>query len=194
MVDYMNIEIDHGTLLIAGKYQMDELLGVGSMSLVYRGTDCRNSQEVAIKIMKTALLSDKESYARFKREVRTLKNLRHENIVEIIEGGSLSTGEPYFVMEVIEGNCLSEILKQQKALPPARALNIVAQAADALAFAHKRGYVHRDIKPQNLMIIHGLTRDTVKFWTLVWQSFQSRCKNLKVSPPYQVKYWVRRYT
>lgn len=141
---------------------MDELLGVGSMSLVYRGTDCRNSQEVAIKIMKTALLSDKESYARFKREVRTLKNLRHENIVEIIEGGSLSTGEPYFVMEVIEGNCLSEILKQQKALPPARALNIVAQAADALAFAHKRGYVHRDIKPQNLMIIHGLTRDTVK--------------------------------
>lgn len=158
----MNIEIDHGTLLIAGKYQMEELLGVGAMSLVYRGTDCRNSQPVAIKIMKKALLEDAEVYARFSRELRTTKNLRHENIVEVYEGGSLSTGEPFFVMELIEGDCLAEILRQQKTMPIARALNIVAQAADALAFAHKRGYVHRDIKPQNLMIIHGLTKDTVK--------------------------------
>ncbi|MBX9721980.1 MAG: serine/threonine protein kinase [Candidatus Obscuribacterales bacterium] len=101
--------------------------------------------------------------ARFEREIRTCKNLSHKNIVKVIDGGRLSTGEPYLIMEFIQGSSLADILKTQKIMPSARALHIICQAADALAAAHKKGYVHRDIKPQNIMVLNSfMQRDLVK--------------------------------
>jgi eukaryotic-like serine/threonine-protein kinase len=157
------IDTDYTVLLIDGKYLLEEKIGAGGMSVVYRGTNQKNEKPIAIKIMKRSLADDEEIIARFNREIRACLSLSHRNIVKVHAGGMLSTGELYLVMEFLYGKSLEEIMETQKVLPPARALNLVLQAAEGLAVAHKRGYVHRDVKPDNLMVVMGpLNQECVK--------------------------------
>lgn len=142
---------EYASLVVEGKYKVGELVGEGSMSYVYRGVEEPN-KVVAIKIMKRVLVTDEEIVTRFIREIRTCMSIAHPNIVKVFAGGKLPSGEPFLVMEFLEGKTLFEILKEKNTLPINRTLGIVAQAADALEMSHTRGYIHRDIKPQNIMV------------------------------------------
>jgi eukaryotic-like serine/threonine-protein kinase len=134
---------------------LEERIGAGAMSVVYRGINQRDGKPVAIKIMRRSWADEEELNARFGREIRTCMNLNHKNIIKVFAGGTLSTGEPYLVMEFLQGKLLEELMETQSILDPARALHLVCEAANGLAQAHKQGYVHRDIKPQNLMVVRG---------------------------------------
>ena len=152
----MAVDVNYSTFLVDGKYQLQEFLGEGAMSAVYRGIERKTNKPIAVKIMKRNLLHDEENVTRFVREVRLSRSITHKNIVRVFDGGTLSTGEPYMIMELLHGKSIAEILEAQTVLPAARALNLMHQAAQGLALAHKRGYVHRDIKPENLMVVEDV--------------------------------------
>ncbi len=159
----MATDTDYSSFLVAGKYLIQDLVGSGAMSVVYRGIERTTGKLVAVKIMKRCLIDDEEIVTRFLREIRTCMSLTHSNIVKVLDGGRLSTGEPYLIMEYLQGRSMAELLESTRMLKASRALNIVCQAADGLSEAHKRGYIHRDIKPQNLMVVNSFTqRDRVK--------------------------------
>jgi serine/threonine-protein kinase len=126
------------------------------MSYLYRGTN--SGQTIAIKIMRRSLVNNPEIITRFNREVRISMNLSHPNIVKVFSGGHLSTGEPFLIMEYLEGSTLADILKTQNSIQAMRAFRLIKQAAEALHVAHQKGYVHRDIKPQNLMVVQNLVK------------------------------------
>lgn len=159
----MATENDYSSVTIDGKYLVKDLVGTGSMSSVYRGKETGTGKTVAVKIMKASHIGDPEIVTRFVREVRTCMSLKHKHIVKVFAGGRLPTGEPYLIMEFLHGSSLGEILEAQKILPSARCLKLISQAADALEEAHNRGYVHRDIKPQNLMAVTNIFKqETMK--------------------------------
>ncbi len=149
----MVTEADYSEFLIDGKYVVQRMIGEGAMSTVYVGTARATSRPVAIKIMKRNLMEDQEIVTRFLREVRACVNLKHKNIVSVLDGGTLSTGESYMVMEHLEGKSLADLLEAEKVLRPARAIDLICQAADGLELAHRKGYIHRDIKPENVMVV-----------------------------------------
>ncbi len=138
-----------GTTL--GKYQVMERLGRGGMADVYRAYQPGMDRYVAIKVMHAHLADDPNFLARFQREARSVGNLRHPNIVQVIDFDA-QDGEYYMVMEYIKGNTLKAMLKERGALPVEEALNIAIKLADALAYAHRQGMIHRDIKPANILM------------------------------------------
>ena len=159
----MTTETDYSSFLIGGKYMIQSLIGSGSMSTVYKGIKRGTSKPVAVKIMKRNLIEDEEIVTRFVREVKACMTLEHKNIIRVFDAGTLSTGESYMVMEFLAGRSLADILESEKVLSPARAIEIICQAADGLGVAHGRGYFHRDVKPENLMVVPSrFQRDCVK--------------------------------
>jgi len=142
------------TLPALGRYQIEKELGKGSMGLVYRGRDPQLGRTVAIKTLAldrefdaAALVDVRE---RFFREAETAGRLQHPNIVTIYDAGE-SNGLAFIVMELLSGSDLTAYCSAGKLLPVATVLNIVAQVAQALAYAHQHQIVHRDIKPANIM-------------------------------------------
>ena len=132
-----------------GPYVIRSLLGVGGMGEVYRAHDPTLGREVAIKVLPSAFVSDPVRRARFDREARTLATLNHPHIGAIYgveEAGDVRG----LVLELVEGETLAERIS--RGLPPADALSIVRQIADALDAAHEKGIVHRDLKPANIKI------------------------------------------
>src|SRR3989440_8497312 len=135
----------------ADGYEREELVGAGGMSSVYRAHDELLDRKVALKILHSHYNEDEEYVERFRREARTVAQLSHPNIVTVIDRGE-DEGRQFIVFELIEGRTLKQVLDAEGRLPERRALEIALQVARGLAFAHEHGLVHRDVKPQNVIL------------------------------------------
>ncbi len=145
-----------------GRYEIHELIGVGGMAYVYRCTDTIDDREVAVKILKDEYLNNDEFIRRFKNESKAIAMLSHPNIVKVYD---VSFGDviQYIVMEYIDGITLKEYIDQQGVLDWREALHLTTQILRALQHAHDRGIVHRDIKPQNIMLLQDGTIKVTDF-------------------------------
>ena len=144
--------------LLGDRYLLGEMIGTGGMADVYIAQDQRLSREVAVKILRSDLARDPAFVARFDKEALAVAALNNPGIVSVYDSGQEETSAgkmPYIVMEFVEGQTLREILQGGTRLPLERALEITEGVLNALLYSHKSGIVHRDIKPQNIM----LTRD-----------------------------------
>ena len=140
------------------RYEIVAKVARGGMATVYRARDLRLSRAVAVKVMRSDLGEDDEFAAKFDREARSAAVISHPAVVSVFDQGT-SQGQPYIVMEFIDGETLRRVISREAPLPPDRALEIFEQVAAALACAHEAGVVHRDIKPENVMIT---TRGQIK--------------------------------
>jgi eukaryotic-like serine/threonine-protein kinase len=141
-----------GRRVLAGRYRLDEVIGRGGMSTVYRGTDLSLDRVVAVKVAMDPLLERDPVYAsRFKREARAAAGISNSGIVTVFDAGADGPTR-YIVMEYVEGRDLAAILRDERPLAPPRAVRIAEQVAGTLAAAHAAGIIHRDIKPGNIMV------------------------------------------
>ncbi|MEW1909476.1 protein kinase [Kitasatospora sp. NPDC085895] len=134
-----------------GRYELTEILGVGGMATVYRGTDHQLGRQVAVKVLNGGLADDPRFAERFGREAQLAAMLVHPRIVMVFDSG-VDQGSPYIVMELVQGRTLGRLLAEQRILPVERAVGIAAAVCEALEVAHHAGLVHRDVKPGNIMI------------------------------------------
>jgi serine/threonine protein kinase len=135
----------------ADRYELTELVGTGGMSSVYKAHDTLLERNVALKILHDHYSDDDEFVERFRREARAVAQLSHPNIVTVIDRGE-SGGRQFIVFEYIDGENLKELLVRSGRLPVERALELSLEVARGLAFAHDHGLVHRDVKPQNVLL------------------------------------------
>jgi serine/threonine-protein kinase len=138
--------------ILAGKYRVERELGKGGMGVVVAATHLDLQEVRAIKLMRPDGLADRQFVERFLREARAAVRLRSEHVAEVYDVGRLESGAPYIVMELLEGQDLSALLKQKGPLPIEDAVLYIMQACDAVAEAHGLGIVHRDLKPANLFL------------------------------------------
>jgi hypothetical protein len=137
--------------VIAGRYELLELIGSGGMSTVWGSHDRLLDRIVAIKILHEQFTSDEEYVERFRREARSVAQLSHPNIVTVIDRGE-DESRQFIVFEFVEGENLKQLIQRTGRLPVRDALVMALQMARALSFAHQRGLVHRDVKPQNVLL------------------------------------------
>ncbi|MDQ2910444.1 MAG: protein kinase [Actinomycetota bacterium] len=140
--------------LIAGRYELEELVGTGGMSSVYRAHDRLLERQVALKVLHEQLTADGEHVERFRREARAVAQLSHPNIVTVIDRGEQDDRQ-YIVFEYVDGENLKALLEREGPLPERQAIGLALQIARALGFAHGQGLVHRDVKPQNVLLNDG---------------------------------------
>jgi serine/threonine-protein kinase len=137
--------------VIAGKYEIARVLGRGGMGVVVAARHRELDEEVALKFLHPSLADRPESYARFTREARTATRIKSEHVARVFDVGT-EAGVPFIVMECLTGEDLTRVLQRRGPLPPAEAVDLLLQACEALAEAHKLGIVHRDLKPANLFV------------------------------------------
>jgi serine/threonine protein kinase len=140
------------TPLVTGRYRVERALGHGAMSTVDLAHDVELDREVALKRLAENLARDDDLRARFRREARLAARLAHPNIVRIYDVGEDEDGRPFIAMEYVAGETLAEVLARRGALPAREVAELGVQACRALAAAHEAGLVHRDVKPQNLLL------------------------------------------
>ena len=142
---------------IAGKYPLVEVLGEGGFGVVYRAlqlSDGRALREVAVKIVRTGgARSTEESVGRFRREAEAIARLNHPNIVQLYDSGVTPGGTFYMVLELVRGRTLAEVFRAQEPFSPDRVQRLFRQLLQALFAAHEAGMVHRDLKPDNIMLV-----------------------------------------
>ena len=136
---------------VGGRYRLIELLGSGGMATIYRATDTQLGRDVALKLLRPEYLRDPDFASRFRQEAPAAASLSHPNVVTVYDFGEDPSG-PYIVMELVDGEDLSTILRRSGALGPRQVARIGSGVARALAAAHARGLVHRDVKPGNILI------------------------------------------
>lgn len=155
-------ELTPGTV-VRGKYEIQEKIGTGGMASVYRAQHLAFNEVVAMKVVSQKLMEDEGFLKRFKTEAVVTRKLEHPNAVRVEDFDTLEDGRPFMAMEYVKGRSLRHILVDKKVLPPERAVNIARQASAALAAAHKLGITHRDIKPDNILLVENPDgSDTVK--------------------------------
>src|SRR2546421_5654781 len=137
--------------VVAGRYELEELVGTGGMSSVFRAQDTLLERKVALKILHEQYTSDEDYVERFRREARAVAGLSHPNIVTVIDRGE-QDGRQFIVFEYVDGESLKQLVDRTGPLPVAAAVELALQVARALAFAHQQGLVHRDVKPQNVLL------------------------------------------
>ena len=138
-------------MVFAERYKLEDFIGQGGMSLVYRAVDVRTGHSVAVKILKSEYNSDKEFLERFQREAQAASLMSHHNLVNLLDVGV--EGEyRYLVLEYVNGNTLKDIIRQKGRLTPQTVIQITIRILSALQHAHDNGIIHRDIKPQNVLI------------------------------------------
>jgi serine/threonine-protein kinase len=140
--------------LIADRYELEELVGTGGMSSVHRARDRLLERHVAIKILHEHYSRDEDYVERFRREARAAAKLSHPNIVTVIDRGE-ADGRQFIVFEYVDGQNLKQLIGKRGPLPVRDALELGMQIGRALAFAHAQGLVHRDVKPQNVLLGNG---------------------------------------
>lgn len=138
--------------LIDGRYQVDYVLGVGSMGIVYGARHVSVGKLVAVKALRAYLATDAEAILRFNAEATAATSIGNQHIVETFDFGRLPDGTAYLVMEYLEGRSLAELIEGWSPLPTARITRIAVQIAEALNAAHLAGIVHRDLKPDNVFL------------------------------------------
>ena len=136
---------------LGDRYLIEELVGVGGMCNVYRAFDAEALRTVAVKILRDEYAADEEYLRRFRNESRAINALSHPNIVKIYDV-VLDVPNPYLVMEYVSGITLKEYIERKKPVPGRTAANIAGLVLTALQCAHENGIVHRDVKPQNIMV------------------------------------------
>lgn len=147
---------------VEGKYRLEKLLGRGGMGAVYEATDLRLGRRVAVKIMIGSLFGDARALRRFQREARTSANLSHPNVVSVFDYGALPAGGAYLVMEIARGTTLREELDRAGRLAPADCAEVFGQMLDGISAAHAAGVVHRDLKPDNVLLARSASGVSVK--------------------------------
>jgi serine/threonine protein kinase len=140
--------------ILSGRYEIGDRLGSGGMSSVHQATDLILERTVAVKILAEHLSDDERFVARFRREALAVAKLIHPNIVQVYDTG-IDDGRHYIVMEYVEGRSGAQILQRQGPLDGETTAEIGAQACAGLDYAHRRGIIHRDVKPGNLMVVGG---------------------------------------
>ncbi len=139
---------------LSGRYELGDRLGSGGMSNVYRATDLILERTVAVKVLAEHLSDDERFVARFRREALAVAKLIHPNIVQVYDTG-VDEGRHYIVMEFVGGRSGAQILQRQGPMEPETAAEAGIQACAGLDYAHRRGIIHRDVKPGNLMVVGG---------------------------------------
>ncbi|MDX6467442.1 MAG: eukaryotic-like serine/threonine-protein kinase [Gaiellaceae bacterium] len=137
--------------VIADRYELLEICGTGGMSTVYKAHDQLLERNVALKVLHPHYGDDEEYVERFRREARAVAQLSHPNIVTVIDRGE-ADGHQFIVFEFIDGENLKELVGRTGPLPVRRAVELAVSIAEGLAFAHEHGLVHRDVKPQNVLL------------------------------------------
>ena len=137
--------------VLAGRYELEELVGTGGMSSVFRAHDRLLDRKVALKILHLHYSRDDDYVERFKREARSVAALSHPNIVTVIDRGEHEERQ-FIVFEYVEGENLKRMIERRGPAPVANALELAIQIARGLAFAHQQGLIHRDVKPQNVLL------------------------------------------
>jgi serine/threonine-protein kinase len=145
--------------LIAERYELEELVGKGGMSSVYRAKDRLLERTVAIKLLHEHYSRDEDYVERFRREARAAARLSHPNIVTVIDRGE-DGGRQFIVFEYVDGQNLKQLVESRGRLPVRTALELGIEIGRALAFAHESGLVHRDVKPQNVLLGNGEVKVT----------------------------------
>ena len=163
--EYMNHYMDPDELLgkvLLGRYRVIRLIGIGGMGNVYEVEHELFHKRFAIKVIRKQLLDDEEAVHRFQREALLAAKLDHPNIVKVFEFGSTDSGQHFILMEYVDGKTLRDILRHSGPMNPFRAAVIALQIAKALDHAHKKGVVHRDLKPDNIFVRNLEGEDFVK--------------------------------
>lgn len=138
--------------IIAGKYELEGLLGEGGMGAVYQATNLAIGRRVAIKILNAAVANREDVRRRFELEAKAAAVISHPGIVDVLDMGHTEEGEPFIVMEHLEGATLRTMVKETRGLTPGQSIGVMVPVLEALSAAHKAGVVHRDVKPANIFI------------------------------------------
>ncbi|HEX4474542.1 MAG TPA: serine/threonine-protein kinase [Polyangiaceae bacterium] len=138
--------------VLAGKYKVEDVLGVGGMGVVVAARHIQLEQKVALKFLRPEAMQSKEAVERFLREARNAVRLRSEHVAKVTDVGTLDSGAPYMVMEYLDGADLSRVVHATGSIAIEEAVYFVLQACEAIAEAHSLGIIHRDLKPQNLFV------------------------------------------
>ncbi len=141
--------------IIANKYRIEGLIGAGAVGAVYKASHADLARTVAIKVLHPHCRSDPELMASFRKEARAASNLDHPSVTIVHDFGEEPDGLVYIVMEYLPGHTLQVILNEQQRLPAKRAIHVMLQVTAALSAAHERGIVHRDVKPDNIMLVQS---------------------------------------
>lgn len=148
---------------IDGRYRLTELIGQGGMGAVYRGEHTTIRRPVAVKLLHSQLVQVPELARRFEREAYAVGRIDHPNCVNVSDFGRLADGSLFLVMEYLEGETLGDRLDRDGRLPPERALRVLRHVVSGLGHAHRAGIVHRDVKPDNVILVeHGGDPDFAK--------------------------------
>jgi len=139
---------------IDARYEIKELVGVGGMAVVYKAHDLLSGMTVAVKILKPEYLNNEEFCERFRIEGKAMASLNHKNIIRVYDVSS-NINKPYIVMEYIDGITLKQYIEQQQVLSWKESVHFTTQILNALQHAHDKGIIHRDIKPQNVMLLES---------------------------------------
>lgn len=142
-------------LTISGRYTIERRIGVGGMGTVYLGTHCVLGHRVAVKVLHERFARDPQLKQRFENEARTYGKLSHPNLVSLHDFGNAPDGTLYMVMEYCPGTMLSVLVRERKTLVAPLAVDVITQIAQGLTAAHNGGFVHRDLKPDNVMLMES---------------------------------------
>src|SRR5438132_6550399 len=148
---------------LSGRYRIEDEIGSGGMSTVYLAFDETLERPVAVKIMHSDISREPSQLERFRREARTVAQLSHPHVVMVIDAGE-DQGHPYIVFAHVRGETLKERIRNEGALPIAEAVAYAVEIGRALEAAHERGLVHRDVKPQNVLIDEEGRSKVTDFW------------------------------
>jgi serine/threonine-protein kinase len=138
--------------VLDNRYQIESVLGHGGMGMVFLATQTAMKRQVALKTLHPSLAAAPQFFERFRREAETASRLNHPNIITIFDFGRAQDGTCYFVMELVNGQSLKQLVKSIGPLTLRRAVELIDQSARGLSHAHQMGVVHRDIKPHNILI------------------------------------------
>lgn len=159
-VDISSEDLPVGDL--GDNYQFLQLLGKGGMGSVYKIRDLVKDKNFAVKILNSEMANNPDALKRFYKECDALAQLSHPNVVSVYEHGQTSNGFPYLIMDYIDGFSLADVIEETAYLEPGRALGLFIPVAEALAYAHKEGILHRDLKPGNIMLTRSETNETIR--------------------------------
>src|ERR1700716_1148588 len=143
-------ELASGTL-VDGRYKLVSRLGSGGMADVFLAEDQQLGRKVALKLLHRRFAEDPDFVERFRREAQAAAGLQHPNVVSVYDRGTYD-GTYYIAMEYLAGRTLKQLIRDEAPLDPVRAIDITIQILKAARFAHRRGVIHRDLKPQNVII------------------------------------------
>ncbi|MBL0187655.1 MAG: serine/threonine protein kinase [Candidatus Obscuribacter sp.] len=168
---------------LGDRYEIVSIIGRGGMGVVYKARQEQMDKLMAIKMLHSHMVSDSEAVKRFYREAKTVSQVRHHHIVTLYDFGMSSQGQPFLVMDFLEGVSIKDELKMRGPLSFERTERIVAQITDALATAHSMDVVHRDLKPENILLS---TQNHNPDWVTLVDFGLSKLKEPKTQDAYTI--------